>query len=229
MPPNNPYIELVKAHEKILTTESEIYWKAWKWWDVFGNKNDLVLEIGTGLWNFFSKQVRNNGDKNYIWMEIRYKRLFQTAEKCLWNKATYSENGQYNSLNENKVDNFVLLKEFWEKVWDIFGQEELSETYIFFPDPWARKKAQLKNRLLQTEFLNNLYTVTKQWGKLVIKTDHRWYFDFVLEELKSTDWKQRYLSYDFESEPEFQNAETTEFQQLFRGQEIQINHIELEK
>jgi len=176
-----------------------------------------------------------------IEMEIRFKRLFQTAEKCLGNKATYSENWQYDSLKRphpnpllkgeggTVMNNFILLKEFGEKVWELFWEWELSETYIFFPDPWARKKSQLKNRLLQKEFLNNLYTVTKQGGKLVIKTDHRWYFDFLLEELENTDWKQTYISYDFENEPEFQNAETTEFQQLFRGQDIQINHIELEK
>jgi len=227
--PNNPYIELVKQHQKILTLDSEIYGKSWKWWGFFGNKNKLILEIGTGLGNFFSKQVRANKDKNYIGMEIRYKRLFQTAEKCLGNKATYNENWQHESLNTEKIDNFVLLKEFGEKVWELFSKEELSETYIFFPDPWARKKAQFKNRLLQTDFLNNLYAVTKKWGKLVIKTDHREYFDFLLDELKLTDWKQIYISYDFESEPEFQNAETTEFQQLFRGKDEKIHHIKLQK
>lgn len=227
--PNNPYIELVKNHSKILTRESEMYWKSWKWWDFFGNQNDIVLEIGTGLGNFFSKQVRGHQEKNYIWMEIRFKRLYQTVEKCLGNKATYSENGQHEKLNEKSVNNFVVLKEFWEKVSELFWEGELSESYIFFPDPWARKKSQLKNRLLQKKFLQDLYTVTKRWGTLVIKTDHRGYFDFVLEELQSTDWKQNYVSFDFENEPEFQNAETTEFQQLFRGQEIQINHIELRK
>ena len=250
MPPNNPYIELVKAHEKIFTLESEIYWKQWKWSDFFESQNDLVLEIWIGLGNFFSKQVRWNSDKNYIWMEIRYKRLFQTAEKCFGRKSNYAQNNSPSFLDrphpnpgsapaparvlpkgegEKGINNFILLKEFWEKIWDIFWEEELSETYIFFPDPWANKKSQLKNRLLQTEFLENLYNVTKVWGKLVIKTDHRWYFDFLLEELEKTDWKQTYISFDFESEPEFQNAETTEFQQLFRGQNEKIHHIELER
>lgn len=239
--PNNPYIELVKSHENIMVDTTKMRTHQWKWWDFFENKNSLVLEIGTGLGNFFSKQVRGHSDKNYIGMEIRYKRLFQTAEKCLWNKATYNENGQYESLKrphpnpllqgegETLINNFVLLKEFGQKVWELFWEWELSETYIFFPDPWARKKAQLKNRLLQSQFLTDLHTATKKSWKLIIKTDHRWYFDFLLEELKSTKWKQTYISYDFENEPEFQNSETTEFQQLFRGQEIQINHIELEK
>jgi tRNA G46 methylase TrmB len=41
------------------------------------------LEIGSGLGNFFSKMVNQNLDKNFIAMEIRYKRCFATAEKTL--------------------------------------------------------------------------------------------------------------------------------------------------
>jgi tRNA G46 methylase TrmB len=46
---NNPYIDLVKQHDKILTLESEIYDRAGKWSDIFENLNEIVLEIGTGL------------------------------------------------------------------------------------------------------------------------------------------------------------------------------------
>ena len=238
---NNPYIELVKKHPKILCESSEIFAKQNNWHSFFWNKNPLVLEIGTGLGNFFSKQVRENSDKNYLGMEIRYKRLYQTTEKCLWNKATYSQNNITPSPERGRVgrgnwidselhkNNFILLKEYWEKIPLIFWPGELSQCYIFFPDPWARKKSQLKNRLLQTEFLSNLYDVMNPEAKVVIKTDHREYFDFLLSQLEKTQWKINYKSYDFENEPEFQNAETTEFQQLFRGQDIKINHIELWK
>ena len=36
-------------------------------------------------------------------------------------------------------------------------------------------------------------------------------------------------SNDWENEPEYTNDETTEFQQLFRGQQININYLELQK
>ncbi len=245
--PNNPYIDLVKDHEHIFYKPEDLHWHAGKWDKYFGNSQDLYLEIGTGLGNFFSKQVSENPDKNYIWMEIRYKRLYQTAEKCLWNKSNYSQSQTLSSkmltshfsdkphpqlLSSKRGEyweNFLLLKEFGQKISQIFGSWELSWSYIFFPDPWARKKSQLKNRLLQRSFLIDLYSTTKDSGTCIIKTDHRGYFDFLLEELQHTKWKQIYISYDFESEPEFQNAETTEFQQLFRGQDQKIHHIELQK
>ena len=99
---NNLYIEKVKKHFKILTEiESEIYPLKWKWHDFFWNKNDIVLEIWTWLWNYFSKNVNENIWKNFIWMEIRYKRCFVTAEKALWNIKNND-----NSKNNTFLDNY---------------------------------------------------------------------------------------------------------------------------
>ncbi len=125
--------------------------------------------------------------------------------------------------------NFVLLKDFWENIDKIFTSNEITKSYIFFPDPWARKKRRLKNRLLQEDFLNNLFKITKSWWKAIIKTDHLEYFEFILGETKKTSWKILKSSYNWEQEQDFDNNETTEFQQLFRWQNIKINYLELEK
>ena len=79
---NNPYIQRVKDHQKILTElETEVYTLKWRWNNFFWNDNDILLEVWTWLWNYFSKNVNDNLWKNFIWMEIRYKRCFMTAEK----------------------------------------------------------------------------------------------------------------------------------------------------
>jgi tRNA (guanine-N7-)-methyltransferase len=236
---NNPYIEKVKSHKNIINNIEDIYINKWKWDKYFNNKNDLILEIWTGLWNFFSKEVQKNPDINFLWMEIKYKRLYISAEKALWNLNNYVHNWVRfkSAIDRNKTENdlweenvnFLLLKDFWENIDKIFKENEILKSYIFFPDPWAKKKRWLKNRLLQTEFLNNLYNITKENWKAIIKTDHFWYYEFVLEEVKNTSWKIVKISTDFENDEEFKNEETTEFQQLFRGQDIKINYIELEK
>ena len=222
---NNPYIQLVQDSKLILHEKEDILTRKWKWNEYFANANDIVLEIWTWLWNFFAKQVQENQDKNFIWLEIRYKRLWLTQEKSLWNKATYA----YNSAHKHLENNFCLLKIYWQDIYNIFAKDELSECYILFPDPWAKKKSQRKNRLLQRNFLHDLYEVTKLWGTCTIRTDHCEYFDFALEELSKTDWKIQEKSYDYEHDPDFQNAETTEFQQMFRGQKIKIHHLKLQK
>lgn len=232
--PNNPYIEKVKNHPSILVDTESIYSKSWKWENFFWNENPIVLEIWTGLWNFFSSQVIDNPDKNYIGMEIRYKRLYKTAEKSLGNIKNNDNTQNWNpkaiakTFREN-INNFVVLKDFWEHIDKIFWAEELSETYVFFPDPWDKNDKTIKNRLVQKDFLDNLYSRTKFWWKLIFKTDHKWYFDFVLDELKYTSWKLEFKTYDYEKSGLYDKNKITEFEQIFRWQDIKVNYLELVK
>ena len=77
-------------------------------------------------------------------MEIRYKRLFQTAEKS----------------RKTENPNFVVLKDFAQNIDQIFMPDEISQTYIFFPDPWPKDRHK-KHRLLQARFLENLHSITE--------------------------------------------------------------------
>ncbi len=224
---NNPYIEQVKKHPKILTSLEKIYFIKWKWNSFFANKNSIVLEIGTGLWNFFSKNVNQNLSKNYIWMEIRYKRCFMTAEKTLW-KVKNNDNSCDNTKLEKYNHNFVIIKDYAEKINNIFDENEISETLIFFPDPWARKKW-LKKRLLQKQFLDDLYIRTKLNWKLIFKTDHLWYFLHVLQEIEKTNWNISFKTFDYENEWLYKSDEITEFEQIFRWQDIKVCYLELIK
>jgi len=225
---NNPYILEVKNHPKILTElETEIYPIKWKWGSFFGNKDDLVLEIGTGLGNYFSKNVNENIWKNFIWMEIRYKRCFMSAEKTLW-KVKNNDNSVDNTKLKFYNDNFVIIKDYAEKITDIFDENEISETLIFFPDPWARKKW-LKKRLVQEKFLNDLYLRTKKGWKMIFKTDHLWYFLHVLQEIEKTNWKIDFKTFDYEAEWLYKSNAITEFEQIFRGQDIKVCYLELIK
>lgn len=228
MTKNNPYIIKVKDHPKILTElETEIYPIKWKWDSFFGNKNPIVLEIWTGLWNFFSKNVNDNLDKNFIWMEIKYKRCFLTAEKTIW-KIKNNDNSVDNTCLKKYNDNFIIIKDYAEKITEIFWENELSETLIYFPDPWLKKKW-LHKRLLQTEFLNNLYKKTKTWWKMIFKTDHLGYFLHVLQEIKNTNWTLKHKTFDYESEWLYVWNAITEFEQVFRWQDIKICYLELTK
>lgn len=212
---NNPYIEIIQSDPHILQIPEKIYAHKGKWDDFFGNTNEIYLEIGTGLGNFFSLESSQNRDKNFIWMEIKYKRLHKTAEKSrnLWTK------------------NFILLKDFWQNIDSIFQKNEVSRTYIFFPDPWSEKDRQKKHKLLQREFLIQLYEITKPGWEFFFKTDHRGYFDEVLEILQSLgSWEIQNMSYDYERESEkFTKTKMTEFESIFRWDKLQICYAEYKK
>jgi len=147
---NNPYIDLVKEHKQIMCNTEDIYKNQSRWDKYFHNSNDIVLEIWTGLGNFFSREVLKYSDKNFIWMEIKYKRLYISAEKALWNLNNYTDNWvrPKGVLRRKKTppltppskggakdncsippltrgrlgggSNFVLLKDKWEHIVDIF-------------------------------------------------------------------------------------------------------------
>lgn len=226
---NNPYIEKVKNHPKILTnTKEEIYIKKWEWNKFFRNKNDIVLEIGTWLWNYFSKNINENIATNFIWMEIRYKRCFVTAEKSLW-KMKNNDNSRDNTKLNKYNNNFIIIKDYAEKIDDIFWDWELSQTLIFFPDPWAKKKSWLKKRLFQKTFLDKLYQKTKKNWKVIFKTDHLWYFIYALYEVKKTSWQINFKTFDYEEEGLYENNSITEFEQIFRAKKIKVNYLELVK
>jgi tRNA (guanine-N7-)-methyltransferase len=227
---NNPYISQVQNHPKILTDlEIEIFSKKWKWQDYFWNNNKIVLEIGSGLGNYFSKRVNEELDKNFIAIELRYKRCFLTAEKCLWNKKN-NDNSKDNTKLEKYNPNFVVLKVDARHIDKIFWENELDEIVVFFPDPWARKKSWvLKKRLLRRDYLNKLYNITKSWWKFLFKTDHLGYFLHVLQEIEFTKWKLIFKTFDYEKEWLYESNSITEFEQIFRGQNLKICYLELEK
>lgn len=148
-------------------------------------------------------------------MEIKFKRLHKTAEKSrnLWTK------------------NFILLKDFGQNIDKIFAKNEVSRTYIFFPDPWENKDRQKKHKLLQKEFLIKLFEITKSTWEFFFKTDHKKYFEDVLEIIKEIWlWETRFISYDYERESKtFHKQKLTEFESMFRGDKLKINYAEFVK
>jgi len=225
---NNPYIEQVKSHPKILTDLEKTYSIKWKWDSFFSNKNPIILEIWTWLGNYFSKMVNENLWKNFIGMEIRYKRCYATAEKSLWNMKNNDQSRDNRKL-EKYNPNFVVIKDYAENIDKIFDKEEITETLVFFPDPWARKKSWLKRRLVQKKFLNNLYDITKKDWKFIFKTDHLGYFLHVLQEIESTRWRIEFKTFDYEKEGLYNSDAITEFEQIFRWQNIKVCYLELIK
>lgn len=210
---NNPYIQKVKDCDLILTDE-EVFSYKWKWKNKFENDKDIVLEIGTGLGNFFSDEVSRFPEYNYLWIELKYKRLYKTQEKTL----------------QKGWKDFFILKCFGQEVTNIFEEWELCKTYILFPDPWGKKDRQKKHRLLQKQFLQDLYSVTKKWWKCIIKTDHEEYARFIYDEIKQTDWKILNSDFDYHNNDElFDKYRMTEFETIFKRQDHKMAFFELQK
>lgn len=210
MPFENQYIKACKIQERILISIQSVQKYRCKWGIFFWNNFPIHLEIGTGLGNFLSWEIKTHPEINYIGMEIKWKRLYFAHQKSILNGT-----------------NFLLIKEYAQNISEIFGEDEISCTYIFFPDPWPKER-QKHNRLFQELFLNSLYSITKVWWKVYIKTDDAPYFQQALYEIKKTKWKVLQESFDYEKESAvFDSSKITEFEWLWRWKNKKVCYLEL--
>lgn len=212
----NPYIEKVENNPYIILDSNLMKEKKWAWKKYFGNANDIILEIGTWMGNTFSYEIEKSPHSNFIGMEIKYKRLERTTEKAL------NKGGK----------NFVLLKEYWEKIDTFLDKDEVSKTIIYFPDPWGKENKQRKNRIISEDFLIKLAHITKAWWSLLFKTDHEWYFNDALEIVKKVPvWKELVKTYDYEDTEKhlYDKTKVTEFEAMYRGENKKICFLELKK
>ena len=173
--------------------------------EVFGNNNELVLEIGFGDGDFLIEMAERFPEKNFLGIEIKTKRFKIALKK--------SKNHKYSNLKFLHMNANIAVEEILKD--DIF-----SLVYINFPDPWPKDRHH-KHRIVNQEFLGSLSKIMKHDGVLEIASDHRDYishcFD-VFEEI--TFFKSQY------PEPGFlhniPNRPHTKYERGFRkeGREI---------
>ncbi len=204
VPYENPYIEKILSHPNIWQEEDQIFSQKWIWREFFW-KEKLMLEIGTGMGNFFSHYAQKNPEIACVGIELKYKRLFRTYEKC----------------EQKGRDDVILLKIFWQKITDIFSPWEVDELYLLFSDPWP-KKWHHKHRVIQDDFLRDVANILSPDGFFLIKTDESSYALWIEEHLmRSPDFSFEKIDNedpDKKSSPE--NA--TEFETMGRKEGSKI-------
>ena len=127
-------------------------------------KKDYILDIGTGY------------GETSIFLSKKYpERTIIACEKYI--------DGNINLLK--KIDRYNLknIKLFDGNVHKILEglniEQYFNEVWIFFPDPWPKKK-HFKRRLLNGNFLKKLHTFLKLKGTICIATDSISYTRFIL-------------------------------------------------
>ena len=240
MPYENQYIQKCKTHPHIILDKNEYTKHKWKWWEYFWNNNPLVIEIGSGMGNYFSYMVWNNPDKNYIALELRYKRLYTTARKSLdmvkkhTSQSPLAPSAARRKLGMQKIAkeniNFVILQCYGQWISEICNTSEVSEIYIYFPDPFCNKPKQLKHRLFTEDFLKQVENVLVTGWKLHFKTDHKWYFIDTFKLIKESEWLEIiFVSQDYKNSEMYNHDAITEFEALFRGKQEDFYYLIVSK
>lgn len=129
--------------------------------ELFGNRNAVVLEIGSGKGRFLIATATERPDVNLVGIEksLHYHRLIRdrVMKRHLRNVRLINH------------DAFLVLR-------DMVPDASLAEIHIYFPDPWPRPKEQ-KRRIIRAEALAEIRRTLVDGGSAIYVTDHREYFE----------------------------------------------------
>ncbi|SDQ07967.1 tRNA (guanosine(46)-N7)-methyltransferase TrmB [Flagellimonas zhangzhouensis] len=149
------------------------------WSDFFGNDNPIVLELGCGKGEYTVGLAKQNPDKNYIGVDIKGARFWRGAKIAL----------------EENLRNVAFLRSQIELVDHLFGENEVSEIWITFPDPQIKYK-RTKHRMTNPEFLKRYKYILNQDGTVNLKTDSEYMHGYTLGLLQGLGHEIIYANHD---------------------------------
>lgn len=138
--------------------------------DFFGNDKPLVVEMGCGRGEYSVELGRHYPDKNFIGIDIKGARLWRGAK----------------SVTEEGIPNVAFLRTRIEFIESFFGENEISELWITFPDPQLRK-TRVKKRLTAPEFLKMYAHFLRPDGFINLKTDSQHLHEYTKAVIEEND------------------------------------------
>ena len=185
-----------------------------KWDQIFGNKNKIVLELACGNGEYTVYESLKNKNKNYIGIDIKGSRIWKGA----------------NILEKENSENAMFLRIAIENILDFFEKDEVSEIMIIFPDP-RNKKRDEKKRLSNINFLKKYYEILSSKGKLKLKTDDSQLFEYSLNEIKLSDFKNLKKTYNLYNSFRFNEIKNvqTKYEIKFLKEGRIIKYLEVSK
>lgn len=121
--------------------------------DFFGNNNPLILELGCGKGEYTVGLARQNPETNYIGIDIKGARMWRGAK----------------TAKDEGIKNVGFLRTRIDLINSFFGDDEVSEIWVTFPDPQPKK---YYKRLTSTRFLGYYQKFIKNDGIINLKTDN---------------------------------------------------------
>jgi len=122
--------------------------------DFFGNDRPLCLELGCGRGEYTVALGRRRPEVNHLGVDIKGARMWRGAK----------------TATEYGLANVGFLRTRIEFITSIFGDGEVDEIWITFPDPQL-KKGREKKRLTSPLFLARYARILAPGGVIHLKTD----------------------------------------------------------
>jgi tRNA (guanine-N7-)-methyltransferase len=132
--------------------------------DFFVNNNPIVLELGCGRGEYTIALAKKYPDRNFIGVDIKGARLWRGAKTAF----------------EEKIANAGFLRIKIDQIQYYFGENEVSEIWITFPDPQPRISRERK-RLTSPWFLEKYRSFLRPGSIIHLKTDNKGLYEYTAE------------------------------------------------
>lgn len=123
--------------------------------EFFKNTNPVVLELACGKGEYTVNLAQMFPGKNFIGIDYKGNRIWRGAKTAI----------------EENITNVGFLRIQIENLVDYFGENEIDEIWITFPDPQPQISRE-KKRLTSPRFLNLYKQMLKPGGFINLKTDN---------------------------------------------------------
>lgn len=154
----------------------------------FARQAPVMLEIGFGNGDALAVMAAAHPQHNYLGIEVHRPGVGSLLLK----------------LENHAIGNVrVICADATQVLQQNIADGALAAVYIFFPDPWPKKRHH-KRRLLQAEFIQLLRLKLKPGGRLHIATDWRDYAESVMDVLEAAPGFNNVAGPDmYSSRPEY--------------------------
>ena len=123
--------------------------------ELFPKDQPLNLEIGSETGSFLLEYAKTKPDQNFLGVEIRTPHVEALDQKI---KDQNIQNVRIINANANEH----LIK--------ILPPDSISDIYVFFADPWFKKR-HVKRRVINQKMLSDFKVLQKKSRNLYIQTD----------------------------------------------------------
>lgn len=182
-----------------------------KWREEFGNKGDLILELGCGKAELSYGLAKLFPENNYVGIDLKMDRMWRPAITAI----------------EERVSNIRFLRSHLLDIDEHFAENEVDELWITFPDPFPKNK-QAKHRMINSPFLRKYREILKPGGQVQYKTDNLELFQYSLEIfVREGNIEFHALSFDLHEDeriPQVSKTQTT-YEKIFLEMGKKINYV----
>lgn len=146
----------------------------------FKNENPIVLELGCGKGEYTVELAKQFPDKNYIGVDIKGARIWTGAKASL------------------EMQNVAFIRTDIEMIHHFFGENEVAEIWLTFPDPQMKKTTK---RLTATNFIRLYLNFLSADGVIHLKTDSNFMFTYTCEMVLENQFPVEEMIEDIYADP----------------------------